>query len=343
MNIIHLYDEYIEFDSLNRADYLLRMDHLRKALHNPNVILATGLIGLSSICFGVVPLFARHLLEQGLSAEAIAFYRFGLSALIALPFLHLTRPKLPQALLLFATGLAMGLGWSSYIRAIEVAPLASAGVIYMTYPLFVLIFARVLLGQRLTSRALTAVALVLGAAIIALAPAAPEAAQIEALLVSLPAPVTFALAIVVLAAMTSKLSALERVGCGMAGAVAGSLPAVLASDTAMLVPASAEAWALVAGMVIVTATGPQLLYVYVAPLVGATRAAVAGILELPTMIAVGWLAFAEAIGPADLIAALLIVVAIVIAPRISRRAPTSASDDLAVDDGRAFVGDRGAM
>ena len=257
-----------------------------RALHNPNARLATGLIALSSICFGAVPLFARYLLDEGLAPEAIAFYRFGLSALIVLPFVHLTRPKLLQALLLFATGLAMGLGWTSYLRAIDVAPLASAGVIYMTYPLFVLVFARVLLGQRLTPKALMAVSLVLGAATIALSPTAPDPAELEALLYSLPAPISFALAVVVLAALTSKLSALERVGCGMAGAVAGLLPAVLSIDSAMLVPGSSGAWALVAGMVIVTAIGPQLLYVLAAPLVGASRSAVAGAIELPMMIAV---------------------------------------------------------
>jgi drug/metabolite transporter (DMT)-like permease len=199
----------------------------------------------------------------------------------------------------------------------------------------------------MTSRALTAVALVLGATVIALSPAAPEPAQIEALLLSLPAPVSFALIVVVLAAMTAKLNAVERVGCGMAGAVAGLLPAVLAGDAAMRVPESAGAWALIAGMVAVTATGPQLLYVFAAPLVGASRSAVAGALELPTMIAVGWLAFAEAIGPADLVAALLIVVAIATAPRIIRNAPVSAPvsapNDAAVDDGRALVGDGAPM
>ncbi|MDP6706042.1 MAG: DMT family transporter [Alphaproteobacteria bacterium] len=305
------------------------MVDLRHTFRSPNAAAATGLIGLSSICFGVVPLFARHLLDEGLTAEVIAIYRFGLSALIVLPFMRLNRHKLRQALLLFATGLVMGLGWSSYIRAIEVAPLASAGIIYMTYPLFAVIFARLLLGQRLTTRALMAVSLVLGAAVIALSPSAPEPDQFGALLRSLPAPVTFALIVVVLAALTSRLHVLERVGCGMAGAVAGLLPSVLAADNTVLVPGSAGTWALIAGMVVVTATGPQLLYVFAAPKVGTSRAAVAGALELPTMIAVGWLAFAEAIGPADFVAAILIAAAVATAPPIVRTAPNSASNALA--------------
>ena len=38
-------------------------------------------------------------------------------------------------------GFGMGLGWTAYVRAVEVVPVSTAGVIYMSYPLFAIVLA----------------------------------------------------------------------------------------------------------------------------------------------------------------------------------------------------------
>jgi drug/metabolite transporter (DMT)-like permease len=280
----------------------------------PSVATATALIVLTSLCFGIVPLFARQLFDEGLSVEAIAFYRFALTLPIALPFLPRTRRKLRPALLVFAAGLAMALGWTGYLRAIETAPLASAGIIYMSYPLFVVILARLLIGQPITLRAVIAGALVLAAAALMLAPTSLASGQPSALLLCLPAPISFALLIIVLSAMAADLTTMERICCGMLGAVSGLLPAALAQDASAMLPSTADGWALILAMAVTTATLPQIVYTYATPHIGPSRSAVAGAMELPTMIAVGWLAFGEAIGPTEVLSAGLIVTAIALAP-----------------------------
>jgi drug/metabolite transporter (DMT)-like permease len=83
-----------------------------------------------------------------------------------------------------------------------------------------------------------------------------------------------------------------------------------------ILPARAEGWVLVAGLAAVTALLPQLLYTLACPRVGPARSAAAGSLELPTMFAVGWLAFGEAIGPRELMAAILVIGAIAVSPAI---------------------------
>ena len=90
------------------------MNAFRRIATARPIATATASIALASVCFALVPLFARILLADGVSAEAIGLYRYLLSALIMLPFLPRRRHKLPQALMLIGAGLAMGLGWISY-------------------------------------------------------------------------------------------------------------------------------------------------------------------------------------------------------------------------------------
>ena len=278
---------------------------------------ATLLLVLSSVCFGLVPLFGRTLLDLGLSAEAIALYRFGLALPLALAFLPRRPGTLGPAAALVGVSIAMGLGWTTYLRAIEHVSLASAGVVYMSYPLFVVLLARLLVGHRLTARAMLGAMLVLAGAFVVNAPAALSGGNWLALLSSLPAPIGFALTIIMLVTTGDRFTTLERWSLICVGAVIGLLPTVLASDPGALVPRSSGGWLWVAALALVTATLPQLLYTFAARHVSPARAAAAGAVELPTMIAVGWLAFAESVGLREVFGAALVVAAIATTPAIA--------------------------
>ncbi len=296
------------------------MNAFRRIAAARPIATATASIALASVCFALVPLFARILLAEGVSAEAIGLYRYLLSALIMLPFLPRRRHKLPQALMLIGAGLAMGLGWISYLGAIERAPVATAGVIYMTYPLFTLVLAKLWLGQPMTGRGVIAGLLVLAATAVALSPGAIPADALLPLLMSLPAPICFAVIIVVLSGLVPDLSVPERLACGMLGAVMGLLPVTLAGDLGRALPSSGDGWLAILAMAGLTATLPQLLYTFAAPLAGAGRAAITGSVELPTMFVIGWLAFGETLGSAQLVAGALVLLAIALAPSLGGRA-----------------------
>ncbi len=294
---------------------------LRRGLRPSPLTGATLLVVLSAFGFGLVPLFGRLLAEAGLASPTIAFLRFAFSLAAMLPFMpRLWRPaaraKRRPALLLAGAGVAMGLCWTAYLDALERVSVASAGVVYMTYPLFAVLLARLLLGQRLTARALLAAALVVAGALLALSPASLPAGQLPALLSALPAPLAFALIIVVLTGCTHGLTTLEKMACGMAGATLGLLPLALLEGDLLGLPAVPGVWLLIAGMIATTALLPQLLYTFAAPRVGPSRSAMAGSLELPTMFAVGALAFGESLGAAELGAAALICLSVVVAPAI---------------------------
>lgn len=283
----------------------------------PGPLLATIIIAITSICFGLVPLFARALLETGLSPEAVALYRFGLALPLALYFL----PRRPGTLRPFAAlagaGLASGVGWTTYLNVIDQVPVASAGVVYMSYPLFVVILARLLVGQPITARAALGAGLVFAGAFIVNAPGTVSGAQWLALLSSLPAPIGFALIVVLLCTAGHELTTLERWGALALGHVAGLLPAALLSGGGTLVPASTAGWAWIAGIAVVTATLPQILYTLASRSVSAARASAAGSAELPTMLAVGWLAFGEVIGLRECLGALLVIAAIAVTPAVA--------------------------
>ncbi len=158
--------------------------------------------------------------------------------------------------------------------------------------------------------------LVVGAAALTLSPGALPAAQTPALLIALPAPMAFGLIVVVLSAKIKHLTTTERMACGMLGSVIGLGPLAFGPSGGPVIPSSPDVLMLVIGITAVTAFVPQFLYTAVAPRVGPARAAATGSLELPTMFAVGWLAFGEAVGWREIAAALMVTAAILAAPAI---------------------------
>lgn len=284
---------------------------------------ATLVVTLACVSFGMVPLFARLLLEAGMSAAAIGFFRYAFSGIVMLPFLPLARNKRRDALRLISAGVLMGLGWVSYLHALDTVSVAVVGLIYMTYPVFALLLAWLLVRQTPTPRAWIGSALVLGAALVVFDGTASGAGS-WALLLSLPAPILFALIIVVLTCLTPTLSSVEKLSCGMVGSVVGLAPIVALTDPAAFLPRDDEVWLTILAMGLVTALIPQLLYTIAAPRIGPGRAAAAGAVELPTMIVLGWLAFGETVGVREIAASGLVLAAILLVPPISAPRPATA-------------------
>jgi drug/metabolite transporter (DMT)-like permease len=279
----------------------------------PGALATLGLI-LASIGFGLIPYFARSLTTDGMAPAAVAFYRYAFTALALSPFLRVPRAQRPVLLWGLGAGVVMGLGWIGYVRALALAPVSSVGVLYMTYPIFTLGLGWALFGDRPTRRGVLAAVMILGAAVIAAAPAAVSPAQLPALLISLAAPASFGLGINVLVHRLVRLPPLTRIASVSLGSVIGLAPLILTTAPAAVLPQGPSALALVLGIALIGALVPQLLYTICAPMVGAARTAMAGAVELPTLFATGWLAFGEPVGLAQWVACALIVAAIVLTP-----------------------------
>jgi drug/metabolite transporter (DMT)-like permease len=284
---------------------------------------ATLVIAGAAICFGLVPIFVRGLQETGAGPATIALYRYGFSVLFLIPFLPLEKRKRGGALLVMGAGLVLGLSLIGHLEAIRFAPVAAAGVVYMTYPVFAALFAWVLLRQALTWRSFASAGLVVLAAGLLLDPSLLSPEALKALLWAIPAPIAFGFLIVVLSGLAGELNSLERTACGLLGSVAGLLPLALHEGHGSVLPSTAGQWGLVVAMGLGTALIPQILYTMACQKVGAVRAAAAGSFELPAMFLVGWLVFGETIGVREIFSAALVLSAILIAPSIGVTARVS--------------------
>ena len=281
-------------------------------------LLPTVLVMLSCVCFGSIPYFARSLTDAGMASYAVAFCRYGLSALILLPlWIRLPRHHWPVVMWGALSGIGVGLGWIGFVYALKTVPVANVGVLYMTYPVFTLLIGWAWFRDLPSKRSISGALMVVFAATLASSPAAIEPHHLPAMLISLSAPITFGLAINILIYKLTPISPLQRVASFSLGSSLALLPLLLSSDAAEVLPQNPADWWLVLGLALGTALVPQLIYSAFAPRIGAARSAVAGAVELPTMFLIGWTVFAETIGWVQWFACLLVTLAIVITP--SRR------------------------
>ncbi len=266
----------------------------------------------ASVCFGVVPYFTRGLSDQGLAPHAVAFFRYVIAAAVLLPLLWRCRSGWRAILWGIGAGAAMGLGWIGYVTATATAPVSTVGVLYMTYPVFTVILARLLFGDRATPRAVLAAAIILLGAVIAANPAAVPVDLLPVLALSLAAPLGFGFGICVLVHRLTRLPPLARIASVSLGSVLVLAPLMLASEPADVIPQDVRTWVLIAGLAIGTALIPQLVYTICSPVIGAARTAVFGSIELPAMFAVGVIAFNEALTLSQAIGGTLVVAAIIL-------------------------------
>lgn len=302
----------------------------RSVQRAPSHVLATFCIVLAAIGFGLVPFFARGLAEAGASPTVIALARYGTTALLLSPLLMRRRHFDPAILWALATGLGVGIGWIGYVEALRHAPVATVGVIYMTYPLFALVAAWVLLRQKPAPRSLAGAGLILGAALLALGPNAAGGTAPIVLLMSIAAPLTFGVGIAVLAGKLHALTPLERVFYTTLGAALGLCPLAIGTDRFSALSLDMPAVMLFFGLAFVTALLPQLLFVMSAPAAGTARTAMAGSVELPVMFVVGLAAFGEQITPMQVGAGALVLIAIMLTPPVA--APAAISPAAPADD-----------
>ncbi|WP_300072637.1 DMT family transporter [uncultured Ruegeria sp.] len=282
--------------------------------NQPSIPYPIAVIGVlfASICFGLVPYFSRSLTEQGVAPYAVAFYRYIVAAILLLPVLILHRKKWREITWGLSAGAVMGLGWIGYVAALEKLPASTVGVLYMTYPVFTLVLAWAVFADAPTRRALLASVLIVVAAVVAGSPASVPTEHLPTLLISLAAPFGFGFGICVLVHRLSRIAPLARIASVSLGSVLGLAPLILGADVGELLPREQSDWFLIVGIGLVTALVPQLIYTVCSPIIGASQTAVVGSIELPTMFAVGFVAFGEAISLSQALACALVLGAIAI-------------------------------
>ena len=290
------------------------------ALLERGTLLPTVLVILACFCFGTIPYFAKSLIDSGMAPYAVAFYRYGLSALVLFPLLLRLPATLRKTVAWgIGSGVCVGLGWIGFVSALKTIPVSTVGVLYMTYPVFTLLIGWIWFRDVPSKRAITGASMVIMAALIASSPAAVEPRHLPAMLISLTAPVSFGLGINILIHKLIPLNAICRVATFSSGAALSLLPLLILADPETILPRDSGDWQLIGGLALCTALLPQLVYTHFAPMIGAARSAMAGSVELPTMFFIGWYALGEVIGVAQWLACLLVTLAILMTPSRATR------------------------
>lgn len=278
----------------------------------------------ASVCFGIVPYFSRNLTDQGLAPHAVAFYRYVIAAVILLPAFLSQLRAWRELVWGLCAGAAMGMGWIGYVTAVETIPASTVGVLYMTYPVFTVIIAWALFADTPSRRALFASSLIILAAVIAGNPSAVPSNQLSTLVFSLAAPLGFGFGICVLVHRLSRIPPLARIASISLGSVLALAGLVATSTSAEILPKDADTWILILGIAVVSALVPQLIYTVSSPIIGASRTAVIGSVELPTMFLISMFAFGETLTFSQLIACVLVIIAIVVTrSRVTRNVTTN--------------------
>ncbi len=293
--------------------------NLQNRLPTDSVLFGSVLVGFSSVCFGLVPFFARSLTEAGIAPPAIAFFRYMFAAVLLLPFLRFRGAAGRASLWGYVSGFCVGLGWVGFVKALALLPVAVSGVLYMTYPMFTLLIGWALFQDRPAFRSILGGALILIAAVLAAgAPGGAGRIGLVAVLLALAAPLAFGFAINVLAHKLAALMPLSRMAIFALGAATSLVPLILTYPRSAVLPATPGHWGLALGLGLFAALIPHLIYVTFVPRIGGARAAALGSIELPTMFAVGWIAFGEAVGLKEALAGVLVLTAICLTPARQR-------------------------
>ena len=265
----------------------------------------TAIVG-TSFAYASTTIFIRQLTDSGMSVVAVAFFRFALTALVLARFVNFDPLKRSATWWGLLSGVVMGGGWIVYVRTIDTADVAVAGVVQMTYPLFALVAGWLCFAARPTSRSVVSAALVVVAAAVGLGVGAGSG--LSPLLFA--APASFGFSVAVLTERLGSLDPFERLASVTVGASIAMSPLLLTLRPDQVVPTSigAAGWVLAIG--VLSALIPMIAYAAAAPVIGTARTAAAGAFELPTMFLIGSVFFGEAIRSGHLVAAAIIVAAI---------------------------------
>ena len=245
-------------------------------------LVGTGLVALAALGFAFMPVLGALVIAAGVDPRWMVAERFLPAAVLLLPIAWAARRDRWECVLGFAVGGIMAFATLAFFRGLEHVPIAHATVIYYTYPVFVLLWRRLLLGQRASGAEEAGAALIIAAALLVTDAASDGTAPGWGLVLCAAAPAAFGLVVLYVARPERNVPTTARLAWSALGTVVvmGGF-ALWQTGGAGVVPGTAEGWRLLLLLVVATAFLPQLVLVTAAPWAGPGRTAVAGGLELP--------------------------------------------------------------
>lgn len=289
-------------------------------LHNPDMGVLLVVIG--AVCSGLRPLFARLLLDDGITVTSTAFYCYLGSCILFLPYgvreLKQTSEKEMTVLLSIVAGIIVGTGSMAYFEALRRLPIATVILIYFTYPAFVIILLAII-HQRLPQLkawfgvmcTLAGIWLIVGSGIENASHALIDYA------IAFIAPLSWTILILSLGGPPlNRLKPFSRIGFISSGAVLTIAVFLFFQETAVQFPSSQTGWIGLICMVFISGTLCHVFTTVGVESAGAERCSFAGAFEIAVSLGIGWVVFTEAFYITQAAGILFIYLALVLTRRL---------------------------
>lgn len=264
-----------------------------------------GILALLAACgFGLMPIFALAVYQEGVSVVTLLFLRFFLAALAMFAYLGLrgSFPRVDRRQLSFLFLLG-GLIYSAqawlYFSAVKYIPASLAVLILYACPIFVALFARIFDKVRLEGKVIAAILLSAAGLTLALG-ASPAGVDATGVGFAFGAAVLYAAYLAASGRAIREISPVVAFAFIALFAAAAFLLAGLAGGGLDLV-LTARAWGSVIGVSLFSTLMAMVFLLKSIELIGSTKASVLCMIEPIVTIAFSALLFAERLSPAQLI------------------------------------------
>lgn len=294
----------------------------------PRAMAGFALVGAAACLWGTAGIASKALYGLGgIEPLTVAFLRLAIAAplLMALSLLVVGRATLAfggrEAPLIGLLGLAIALFQLCYFSAVAKAGVAVATLVAICVaPLFVVLLARAFLGERLTRALAMALALGLTGTALLVGPpseaAGARGAVLPGVLFALGAALSYAVFTLCSRALAPNHHPFSLIAVGFG---TGALMLLPAAAGGLAAPLPVSGWALVAYIGLIPTALAYVFYFRGMRQVPATSASLVTLLEPMTATLLAWAVFDERLGPPALAGAALLVGALALLARASRR------------------------
>ncbi len=264
--------------------------------------------------FGLSPMLAQMLLSEGFSPEVIALFRFGIPALLVLPYLKGFLQEKGEYLRCIALGVFSALGMLAFLYSFTWLPASRVILAYYTYPLFAILIGWLLFGHQLTRNRLISAALILLAVSVLQDNNGASTSMLWAGVIVFIAPISYALLINYFANPVKELKTGERMCAMLIGHLLILIPLPFWQLPDIVIPQTTDQLGLILALGLMAAALPQYLFAKGVTLAGMERSTMISTSEIVFALLFGVALLGQEISRLEIIASALIVLASLIRP-----------------------------
>ena len=283
------------------------------------------MVVVSSVAFGMMPLFARLAYGEGVSTISLLFFRFGIAAIVMTAVVALRGDRFPRGASLVGLSLMGGVGYVgqaySFFSAMTLANVGLAVILLYLYPTIVAVLSVVFFRERLTPLRATAVGAAFVGTVLTVGP------QLDArplgILFGVASAVLYSGYIMVGTKALKNTSPLS--GSVIVMASAGIVLGALTAAQGLTVPTSFVGWTGILGVAIISTVFAVTLFLVGITAIGPTNASVLSTFEPVTAVVLAALFLNEPIGVSVVAGGALILGAAIILARTSDHPATRAA------------------